>query len=98
MCLVPHLTRRTTPSEILTSEITAINKAYRDALLSAASNSTWLGPVSSAQFQSFVDDILQLLERRNRCQQMQHGKCRPGAFRFEVVHQVVRVTKMRRTA
>jgi len=71
------LTLRTNRSgEILTSEITAINKAYRDALLSVTPTLTWLGHATSAQFQSFVDDILQLLVRQNHRQQMQHGKGR----------------------
>ena len=75
-CGIDLTLRTTRSSEILTSEITAINKAYRDALLSDASNSTWLGHVTSAQFQSFVDDILQLLERQDLRQQMQPGKWR----------------------
>jgi len=61
-------------SEKLPSEITAINKAYRDVLLSITSNSTLLGHVTSPQFQSFVDDILELLERQNHRQQMRCGK------------------------
>lgn len=75
------LTLRTNPSsEKLTSEITAINKAYRDALLSITPNSTWLGHVTSAQFQSFVDDTLQLLERQNHREQMRCGKRRQNTF------------------
>ena len=41
--------------------ISAIDQAYRDRLLSVAPNSTLLGETSDEQFQSCVDDILEFL-------------------------------------
>jgi hypothetical protein len=42
----------------------AIDQAYRDALLSIAPNSTLLGQTSDEQFQSCIDDILEFLARK----------------------------------
>jgi hypothetical protein len=53
------LTLRTGRSkEALAGDITAIDQAYRAALMSVEPNSALLGQVSDEQFQSLVDDLL----------------------------------------
>jgi hypothetical protein len=58
------LTLRTGRSnEALARNIIAIEQAYRGALMSVEPNSALLGQVSDEQFQSLVDDLLELLAR-----------------------------------
>jgi hypothetical protein len=65
------LTLRTGRSkEALAGDITAIDQAYRAALMSVEPNSALLGQVSDEQFQSLVDDILELLARERYLQQI----------------------------
>jgi hypothetical protein len=65
------LTLRTGRSkEDLAGDIAAIDQAYRAALMSAEPNSTLLGQVSDEQFQSLVDDLLELLAREKYRQQL----------------------------
>jgi hypothetical protein len=61
------LTFQSSPlSKASVKNISAIDQAYRDALLSVAPNSTLLGETSDEQFQSCVDDILEFLAPK-RC-------------------------------
>ena len=65
------LTLRTRRSkEALAGHITAIDQAYRAALMSVEPNSALLGQVSDEQFQSLVDDLLELLAREKYRQQI----------------------------
>jgi len=65
------LTLRTGRSkEALAGDITAIDQAYRAALMSVEPNSALLGQVSDEQFQSLVDDLLELLAREKYRQQI----------------------------
>jgi hypothetical protein len=54
--------------------ISAIDQAYRDALLPVAPNSTLLGETSHEQFQSCMDDILELLARKRSRRHKTLGK------------------------
>jgi hypothetical protein len=65
------LTLRTGRSkEALAGDIAAIDQAYRAALMSVEPNSALLGQVSDQQFQSLVDDLLELLAREKYRQQL----------------------------
>ncbi len=69
------LTLRTGRSkEALAGDITAIDQAYRAALMSVEPNSALLGQVSDEQFQSLVDDLLELLAREKYRQQIRCSK------------------------
>jgi len=69
------LTLRTGRSkEALAGDITAIDQAYRAALMSVEPNSALLGQVSDEQFQSLVDDLLELLAREKCRQQLRRSK------------------------
>jgi TniQ len=74
------LTLRTGRSKhALARNITAIDQAYRAALMSVEPNSELLGQVSDEQFQSLVDDLLELLadekcrQQLRRCKRQQEG-------------------------
>jgi hypothetical protein len=63
------LTLQTSPlSKASLKNISAIDQAYRDALMSVAPNSTLLGQTSDEQFQSCIDDILEFLARKRSWQ------------------------------
>lgn len=78
------LTARTNRSRgTLARHIPAIDQAYRDALLSVAPNSALIGQVTDKQFQSFVDDILELLARKNHRRQMRRSKWQRNGSRSD---------------
>lgn len=69
------LTLRTGRSkQALAGNITAIDQAYRAALMSVEPGSGLLGQVSDEQFQSLVDDLLELLAHEKCRQQLKHCK------------------------
>src|SRR5258708_1968491 len=49
--------------EALSKEMTTIDQAYRAALMSLEPNSALLGQVTDQEFQSLVDDLLDLFAR-----------------------------------
>ena len=62
------------PKEALAGDVTAIDQAYRAVLMSVEPNSALLGQVSDEQFQSLVDDLLELLAREKYRQQLRRSK------------------------
>jgi hypothetical protein len=68
----------TTPTEccqeVLSSEIIAIDRAYRAALISVKPDSVLLGQVTDHQFQSLVDDLLDLITHKKSRQRARRSK------------------------
>jgi hypothetical protein len=68
----------TTPTEccqeVLSSEIVTIDRAYRAALMSVKPDSVLLGQVTDDQFQSLVDDLLDLITHKKSRQRAQRSK------------------------
>jgi TniQ len=68
------------------TRVAVVERAYREALLGVAPDPTLLGQVSDRQFRCFVDDMLQLLTRDPRQQQIlqsiwkQHHTLPPGSL------------------
>jgi hypothetical protein len=60
--------------EALSKEMTTIDQAYRAALMSLKPNSALLGQVTDQEFQSLVDDLLDLLAREISRQRARRSK------------------------
>jgi hypothetical protein len=74
LCGIDLRMRTGRSKEILARDIPAIDQAYRAALMSIEPNSALLDKVTDKQFQSLVDDLLDLLARENSQQQPSRSK------------------------